>query len=111
MKTVQVQLADFDSRIKNYKQGHINSLPELTQLNLQSLDTLEREIISLTYQLRTLKEKESDIQTQLSAISTDAANQDKTRLSELRVRLGEMKTHLTDEHPDVIKTRVRSRSC
>ena len=105
MKSVQVQLADFDSRIKNYKQGHINSLPELTQLNLQSLDTLEREIISLTYQLRTLKEKESDIQTQLSAISTDAANQDKTRLSELRVRLGEMKTHLTDEHPDVIKTK------
>jgi polysaccharide chain length determinant protein (PEP-CTERM system associated) len=105
MKTVQTQLADFDAQIRTYKQGHINSLPELTQLNLQSVDTLEREIISLSYQLRTLKEKESDIQTQLSTIPTDAGNQDKTRLSELRVKLGEMKTRLTDEHPDVIKTK------
>jgi polysaccharide biosynthesis transport protein len=105
MKSVQVQLADFDSRIKTYKQGHINSLPELTQLNLQSLETVEREIVSLNYQLRTLKERESNIQTELSTMSTDAGNQDKTRLSELRVRLGEMKTRLTEEHPDVIKTR------
>jgi polysaccharide chain length determinant protein (PEP-CTERM system associated) len=105
MKTVQSQLAGFDAQIKTYKQGHINALPELTQLNLQSVDTLEREIISLSYQLRTLKEKESDIQTQLSTIPTDAGNQDKTRLSELRVKLGEMKTRLTDEHPDVIKTK------
>lgn len=105
MKSVQVQLADFDSRIKTYKQGHINSLPELTQMNLQSLETVEREIVSLNYQLRTLKERESNIQTELSTMSTDAGNQDKTRLSELRVRLGEMKTRLTDEHPDVIKTR------
>ena len=98
-------MADFDNQIKTYKQGHINSLPELTQLNLQSLDTLEREIVSLNYQLRTLKEKESDIQSQLSTIPTDAGSQDKTRLSELRVKLGEMKTRLTDEHPDVIKTK------
>ena len=105
MNSVQAQLANFDNQIKTYKQGHINSLPELTQLNLQSLDTLEREIVSLSYQLRTLKEKESDIQSQLSTIPTDAGNQDKTRLSELRVKLGEMKTRLTDEHPDVIKTK------
>lgn len=105
MKTVQAQLADFDSQIKTYKQGHLNSLPDLTQMNLQSLENLEREIVSLNYQLRTLKEKESDIQTELSTMPTDAANQDKTRLSELRVRLGEMKTRLTDEHPDVIKTK------
>ncbi len=73
MKSVQAQLADFDNQIKTYKQGHINSLPELTQMNLQSLETLEREIVSLNYQLRTLKERESDIQTELSTIPTDAA--------------------------------------
>jgi polysaccharide chain length determinant protein (PEP-CTERM system associated) len=105
MKSVQAQLADFDSQIKIYKQGHINSLPELIQMNLQSLETVEREMVSLNYQLRTLKERESNILSELSTMSTDAANQDKTRLSELRVRLGEMKTRLTDEHPDVIKTR------
>lgn len=105
MKAVQAQLAGFDDQIKTYKQGHINSLPELTQLNLQSLDSLEREIVSLSYQLRTLKERESNIQTELSTIPTDAGNQDKTRLSELRVKLGEMKTRLTDEHPDVIKAK------
>jgi uncharacterized protein involved in exopolysaccharide biosynthesis len=105
MKSIQSQLTGFDDQIKTYKQGHLNSLPELTQMNLQSVETMDREIVSLSYQLRTLKEREGNIQTELSTIPTDAGNQDKTRLSELRVKLGEMKTRLTDEHPDVIKAK------
>jgi polysaccharide chain length determinant protein (PEP-CTERM system associated) len=105
MKIVQAQIADADAKIAAYKQKNVNTLPELAQVNLQSFDSTEREIVGLNYQLRTLLERESSIESQLATIPTDAASQDKARLSELRVRLGELKSRLTDEHPDVIKTR------
>lgn len=105
MKAVQQQLIEIDGQVAAYKQRNINALPELAQVNMQSLDAAEREITALTFQLRTLKERESNIESQLATTSSDAASQDKARLSELRVRLGELKSRLTDEHPDVIKTR------
>jgi len=105
MKTVQAQLADIDSKIAAYKQRNVNTLPELAQVNLSSFDSTEREVVGLNYQLRTLHERESSIESQLASLPTDAASQDKARLSELRVRLVELKSRFTDEHPDVIKTR------
>lgn len=105
MKTVRAQLQAADADLAAYKQKNIKELPELTQTNLQMLDLAERDLNGLNDQLRTLREKESHLQTQLTSISTDAATQDKARLSELRVRLGELKTKFTDEHPDVIKTK------
>ena len=105
MKNVQSQLAAVDSKIAVYKQRNVNTLPELAQVNLSSLDSTERETVGLNYQLRTLQERESAIESQLATLPTDAASQDKARLSELRVRLVELKARLTDEHPDVIKTR------
>jgi polysaccharide biosynthesis transport protein len=105
MKTVQVQLRSIDAQISAYKQRNVNTLPELVQANMQSMDSTDREVVSLTYQLRTLKERESNLHAQLATTPADAGNQDKARLSELRVKLGEMKTRLTDQHPDVIKAK------
>ena len=105
MMQVKAQLAEVDARIASYKQRNLNSLPELAQMNLQIAEGVEGEIVGLNEQLRGLNEKEHYAKSQLEAISPDAASQDKTRLAELRIRLGELKTRLTDEHPDVIKTK------
>jgi polysaccharide chain length determinant protein (PEP-CTERM system associated) len=105
MKGVQLQLSEIDAKISTYKQRNINSLPELAQINVQAVDSADREIMMLNAQLRTLKERESYLETQLASIPTDSSAQDKTRLNELRVRLVDLKTRYTDEHPDVIKAR------
>ena len=106
MKTVKGKLEEAEAKIAAFKQRNVNALPEIIQVNLQAIESLDREIISVNYQLRSLKEKEGNIQTELATIPTDAASQDKARLNELRVRLGELKTHYTDEYPDVIKTKA-----
>jgi uncharacterized protein involved in exopolysaccharide biosynthesis len=82
MKSIQTQLAAADSKIAVYKQKNVNSLPELAQVNLQSYDSTEREMVGLNYQLRTLQERETAIDSQLASIPTDAASQDKARHSE-----------------------------
>ena len=105
LNQVKAQLAETDARLAAYKQRNVNALPELAQVNLQIQEQTEHEMMALNETLRGLKERESYTAAQLATISTDAASQDKTRLAELRVRLGELKTRFTDEHPDVIKTK------
>ncbi|HTP67097.1 MAG TPA: Wzz/FepE/Etk N-terminal domain-containing protein [Geobacteraceae bacterium] len=106
MKSVKAKLEESEAKIAAFKQKNVNALPDIIQVNLQAIESLDREIISVNYQLRSLREREGNLQTELATIPTDAASQDKARLNELRVRLNELKTHYTDEHPDVIKTKA-----
>ena len=106
MKSVQAELGKVDAKIASYKQQNINTLPELTQLNLQMLDGIDRDIRQMNEQLRTAREKEGYLQSELNVIPTDAANQDKTRLNELRMKLVDLKSRFSDKHPDVIKAKA-----
>ena len=106
MKGVQASLARQDAEIAAYKQKHLNTLPELNQLNLQEVDRVERATELLDIQLRTLKEREGILQTQLSSIPPDLANPDKDRLKELRVKLISIKNRYSDQYPDMIKTKA-----
>jgi polysaccharide chain length determinant protein (PEP-CTERM system associated) len=106
MKDVQASLATVDAKIAEYKKKHIDTLPELNQMNLQELDRIERSLEQSEIQLRSLRERESQIKTQMSSIPQDLANPDKERLKELRVKLGALKTRYSDLYPDVIKTKA-----
>jgi len=106
MNNVQVSLAQQDAKISDYKKKHLNTLPELNQMNIQELERLERNLEQMEIQIRTLKERESFIKTQMASIPPDLASPDKDRLKELRVKLISLKTRYSDEYPDVIKTQA-----
>jgi polysaccharide chain length determinant protein (PEP-CTERM system associated) len=106
LEEVQTSLAKLDTRISEFKQQHNNTLPELYQVNLQGFDRIEREIDQLNDQLRTFREREGYLQTQLAAIPTDDENRDKVRLKELQVQVVHLKSRFSEEYPDVIKTRA-----
>jgi len=104
-KQIQTQLAELDGRIATFKQSNLNSLPELAQFNLQTMDRSDQEIDQLNSQLRSLKEKESSLLTQLASVPQDLSNPDKDRLKELRAKIVNLRTRYSEEYPDVIKTK------
>ncbi len=104
-KQIQTQLAEIDGKIAAFKSSNMNSLPELAQFNLQTLAQSDQEIDQLNDQLRTLKEKESYLLTQLASIPQDLANPDKERLKQLRAQIVNLRTRYSEEYPDVVKTR------
>jgi succinoglycan biosynthesis transport protein ExoP len=106
MKVVQAQLLELDGKIATYKEKHISSLPELSQVNLQAIDQVERDLTRMSDQLRTLRERQGYLQEQLASIPPDLAHQEKETLKELQVKLVELKTQFSELHPDVINTRV-----
>ena len=104
-KTIKVNLSELDAKIAVFKRKNLDSLPELSQLNLQTLDRTDRDIDQLKDQLRTLKEKEGYLQTQLASTPLDVSNPDRERLKELRGKIVNLQTRYSESYPDVIKTK------
>lgn len=105
-RTVQDQLAEVDAKIAQFKEKHINELPELVPINIQTLDRVERDIDMLRQQLRTAKEREGYLQSQLAGIPVDASSQDRILLKELKAKLVQLKSRYSDKHPDVKKMKA-----
>ncbi len=106
MKKLKTDLDQIEAKIADFKAIHINALPEIFQVNMQSLNNTERNIERLNQQFQSLKEREGYLQTQLASITPlEKMTEDKRRLRELRVQLANLETRFTDEYPDVIKTK------
>jgi polysaccharide chain length determinant protein (PEP-CTERM system associated) len=107
MDRVKAELTVIESQIADFKEAHMNELPEMLQLNMQSLNNIERSIELASQQLRTLKEKEEYLQTQLASLTPYEEEQaTRQRLEELRVQLVHLTKRFSEEYPDVKKTRA-----
>ncbi|MFH1984408.1 MAG: GNVR domain-containing protein [Pseudomonadota bacterium] len=104
LQKVKVALASMEADIAVFKESHVHELPELVQVNLQSLNNAEQNLQRLNETLRSLREREGFLETQLASLPTDLDTQDKARLSELELQLVHLKTRYSPLHPDVIKT-------
>jgi polysaccharide chain length determinant protein (PEP-CTERM system associated) len=106
MKKLKTDLDRIEAKIANYKALHINELPEVFQVNMQSLNNIERNIDRSNQQLQNFKERQGYLQTQLASITPlEKMTEDKRRLRELRIQLANLETRFTEEYPDVIKTK------
>jgi len=106
LNKVKDEMAMLDNELSLFKAQHVNELPELLPINLQSLNNIEQSIDRLSQQLMSLKEREGYLQAQLASMSTDMElNVDRQRLEQLKVELINLQARLSDEHPDVIKTK------
>ena len=110
MEKIKDKLADLEARVASFKSEHINELPELLQLNLQSLDRIEREETLAKDQLRDLNERKIYYQTQLAGIEpyldTEEDLVSQRRLEELKVELVHLTKTFSEVYPDVRKTRA-----
>jgi succinoglycan biosynthesis transport protein ExoP len=103
MERVKKSLDTLEAKIAEFKGKHIHTLPELLQVNIQNLNNTERRIEVLEEQVRSQKEREGYLQTQLASLAPQ--QEDKQRLDQLRIQLVQLKARFTDQYPDVIKTR------
>lgn len=99
---VKNDMAEIDRKIAEYKEEHINELPELLQVNRQSLQNIEMNSDRLSEQMRGLREREGYQQSQLATIPQNQGQMQKNRLEELHVQLANLKTKFSDQYPDVI---------
>ncbi|MDH5299131.1 MAG: Wzz/FepE/Etk N-terminal domain-containing protein, partial [Desulfobulbaceae bacterium] len=99
---LQEQMAAINAKIATYKEQHVNELPELLQVNMQSLQQIEMSQDRLAEQLRSLREREGALQAQLASTSPQQEQVQKNRLAELKVQLTNLQSRFSARHPDVI---------
>ena len=104
MDRVQKDLTIVESRLADFKEQHINELPELLDLNIQQLGNTEQGIDRLGEQLRSIKEREGYLEVQLANVNPFLENSDRQQLNILEVELATLRSHFSDAHPDVKKT-------
>lgn len=97
---VKASMSEVDAKIAAFKEEHLNELPELLQVNMQSLQNVEVNSDRLSEQMRTLREREGYLESQLASIPKQAMQ--KNRLEELRLQLANLETRASDKYPDVI---------
>lgn len=105
-RRVKKELTEIEMALSKFKEKHINELPELLQVNIQGLSNSERSIERLEEQLRSIKEREEYLQTQLANLSPFLENSDRSRLQSIETELVALKTKFSDDHPDVVKTKA-----
>jgi polysaccharide chain length determinant protein (PEP-CTERM system associated) len=106
LEKVKESLAKLEAKMAVFKEAHMNELPELLQVNMQSLNNVESNMERLSEQLRSMKEREGYLQTQMANVPREDENRDKMRLDELKVQLVSLQARYSDQYPDVKKTRV-----
>jgi polysaccharide chain length determinant protein (PEP-CTERM system associated) len=110
MARVKEELAGIESRLATFKKAHINALPELMQVNIQSLNNYERNLEITNEQIRGLREREGSLQTQLASVKPHVEKDEelasRKRFEELKIQLVALTKRFSDEHPDVKKTRA-----
>ncbi|PID39334.1 MAG: chain-length determining protein [Proteobacteria bacterium] len=104
-RRVRGQLDKLEAEITAFKAQHINVLPEMLQINMQSLNSMESSLQRLDDQIRMLREREGYLETQLASIP-EIQDPMKARLKSLQVELVNLKSNFTDNHPDVKKLNI-----
>ena len=99
---VRSALDELEKKISAFKEVHINSLPEMIQVNIRSLDNYQSSVERIDEQARMLKEREGYLETQLASIP-ETENTEKQRLRLLELELVDLKTRFTEDYPDVKK--------
>ncbi len=98
--------------LAEFKEKHVNNLPELQQLNIQLMERNERELSTTIQQIRNLEERKIYLQSELAQVNptTDIYNSSGNRIMGTEDRLRALQTEYlalatryTDNHPTLIK--------
>ncbi len=96
---IKLDIVQLEGKISAFKQQHVNELPELLPVNMQSLQNIELNVERNNEQLRSLQERKVYLQTQLASVSPQM--EDKQRLEELKLQLINLRSTFSDAYPDV----------
>ncbi|MCG7896830.1 MAG: lipopolysaccharide biosynthesis protein [Candidatus Thiodiazotropha weberae] len=109
---LNVEISELESSLADFKELHVNNLPELQQLNIQLMERNERELSEVLQQIRNLEERKIYLRSELAQMSTttDIYNSSgnrvmgtEDRLRTLQTEYLALATRYTEEHPTIIK--------
>ncbi|MEA3222424.1 MAG: GNVR domain-containing protein [Thermodesulfobacteriota bacterium] len=114
LKDLGEHIDQLEGKIADFKSRHMQSLPEMSQVNSQMIQRLEQNLSNIDQQIQGIKERKVYLKTQLANIdpglpgietSEGSYSDAEQRLEYLNTKYLSLKASFSDKHPDVIKTK------
>ncbi|MBF0413335.1 MAG: chain-length determining protein [Desulfamplus sp.] len=105
IERVKKSMDEKESVLSNFKQANIQSLPEVFQLNIQTLNAAENAIEREQERLQGLKERADYLQSQLATLKSNVEIEEEIRLKQLEMQLANLKSQFSDQYPDVVNAK------
>ena len=111
-ETLKKQIHILENKISIFKKAHIGELPEFSNVNLQAIAGLERELDRIVAQIGMLKEKKIYLKAEIAGVEPlnpivteqgKVTRNPKERLKTLRLQLLSLQSTLSEKHPDIKK--------
>lgn len=102
------EIADLETKLAAFKEKHVNSLPELRELNQSMMDRTERDMSDIDSQVRAQEQTRVYLQSQLAQLKpfgSDPMMDPKSRLQALRTQYLALIARYSPDHPDVIRAK------
>jgi polysaccharide chain length determinant protein (PEP-CTERM system associated) len=121
LESMRKRLESQEQLLKQFREKHMGELPEQLESNLRILDSLKMQLAQKEDSLRSarvsLAALESEISIRQGAIAamlpppgpaaTGRENEDQMSLDQLKNKLDGLRASYTDQHPDVVRLKVR----
>ena len=110
LERLKNQIHTYEKKISEFKKKHIGELPSDSDVNLLTVNRLERELDKRDNQLRLLNEKRIILKSQLASVQPIApimvdgeqiASSPEEQLKKARLELTNLQNKLSDKHPDI----------
>ena len=104
------EMSFIDQQISNFKQKHVNELPELFQMNYRMADIKAQQLYDLDQKMMLMHGQQKTLELQLSTaspglgmtgLSGERIVTPQERLAALQAELGQLRARYSDRHPDV----------
>lgn len=113
LEDIRQEMLTLEGQISAFKEQHLHELPELMQLNMQTMEKLEKDKAALEENIRSLQTRNIYLAGQLATVDphmSGGGGADGQRMGSpreeqerLRRRYVSLKANLSDRHPDVLK--------
>jgi polysaccharide biosynthesis transport protein len=113
-KRLKEEMIKFDKKISEFKEKHVDELPELFQANYQHIQNLNQQSLSLDQEARSLMDRKIMVESQLAQMQPSSPLEGlsgtrivtpEEKLESLKAELALLQSSLSEKHPDVIRTR------
>ncbi len=108
------EMSVIDQQVANFKEKHVNELPELFALNYRMVEVLTNKIFQIDQKMSELRAQARNVETELSTMSpllgmTGLSGErivtPQERLAALQSELGQLRARYSDRHPDVVRAK------
>ncbi len=111
LNDLREQIGGYANQLSEFKKIHMGELPEHSAVNMQAIEQLNRDFDQLSLQISMLQERKVYLEGQLASLESGASGGGKgeftaspnDRIESLQLALINLKSSLSEKHPDVIK--------